>query len=208
MKRMNGFEAICATARIVIFTMCCVGAFAASARSQTHTSDSSTKGFSLGGHVAVIGSNPGSFDLNGQRTDPARVTTAGGGLLVAYGLNEWLAIALNGDGREFQEDRHLAFADIGVQFFLPGGNRLRPHLDVAMTGRRAEFETATGAIDTRGHGVSIGGGVLYFWSRSLALEAALLRTAGDLDRHSDNERDAIGVSGTRLLMGVRWYPGR
>ena len=208
MKCISGFEAISGTARIVIFTMCCVGAFAASARSQTPTLDSSTKGFSLGGHVAVIGSNPDSFDLNGQRTDPTRVTTAGGGLIVAYGVNEWLTIALNGDGRELEGDRHLSFGDIGLQIFLPGRNGLRPHLDVAMTGRRAEFETAAGAMDTRGHGWSIGGGVLYFWSRSLALDAALLRTAGDLDRHTHGEHDAIGVSGTRLLLGVRWYPGR
>jgi len=95
---------------------------------------------------------------------------------------------------------------------LPRGNRLRPHLDVALTGRRAEFDVATGAIDTRGAGWSIGGGVLCFLSRSFALDAALLRTTGDLDQYADDERvkdvDALGVSGTRFLIGVRWYPWR
>jgi hypothetical protein len=157
----------------------------------------------------VIGSNPDSFDQGGQRTDPAHVTAVGGGLTVAYGVNEWLMVALNGDGRESEDDRHLSFADIGAQLFLPGGNRLRPHFDVALTGRRAEFEADSGAIDTRGAGLTIGGGVLYFVSRAFALDATLLWTAGDLDQHADGERVkdavAIGVSGTRLLIGGRWF---
>jgi hypothetical protein len=40
-------------------------------------------GFSFGGHAAVIGASPDQFDLNGQSTIAARVTTAGAGLTVA-----------------------------------------------------------------------------------------------------------------------------
>ena len=212
MKDICWFEDICRTFRIVILTLCCAGALASSSWAQTQPGAWSARGFSLGGHVAIVGSNPDSFDLNGQRTDPARLTTAGGGLTIAYGVKEWFTVALNGDGREDGDDRHLSFADVGAQFFLPSENRLRLHFDVALTGRRAEFDVATGAIDTRGAGVSVGGGVLCFLSRSFALDATLLRTAGDLDRYADDERitdvDAIGVSGTRFLMGVRWYPWR
>jgi hypothetical protein len=60
--------------------------------------------------------------------------------------------------------------------------------------------------------VSFGGGVVYFLSRSFALDATLLRTTGDLDRYADGERvkgvDAVDVSATRFLIGVRWYPWR
>jgi len=46
----------------------------------------------------------------------------------------------------------------------------------------------------------------------LALDATLLWTAGDLDRYADDERvkgvGAVDVSGTRFLIGVRWYPWR
>lgn len=209
MKCVDWFEGLYGTTRALFVTLCCTGAVASPTWAQTHTPDSSTRGFSLGGHVAVIGSNPDSFDQNGHRTDPARVTAVGGGLTLAYGVNEWLTVALNGDGRETEDDRHLSFADIGAQLFLPGGNYLRPHFDVALTGRRAEFEADHGAIDTRGAGLTIGGGVLYFLSRAFALDATLLWTAGDLDQHADGERvkgaAAIGVSGTRFLIGVRWF---
>ena len=212
MKWIVWFEDIGRSARVVIFVLCCTGIFASSTWAQTPQPDPSTRGVSFGGHVGVIGTNPEQFDLNGQATNPARVTTAGGGLTVAYGLTEWLTIALNADGHESEDDRHISFGDIGAQFFVPRWNSVRPHLDVALTGRRAEFGTASGAIDTRGAGLSLGGGVLHFLSRSLALDATLLWTAGDLDRYADDERvkgvGAVDVSGTRFLIGVRWYPWR
>jgi opacity protein-like surface antigen len=212
MKHIDWFEHISATSRIVIVTLSCAGAFPSPTSAQTHHPEGSTRGFSLGGHVAVIGVNPDAFDMNGQATNPARLTMTGGGLTVAYGLNEWFTIALTGDGRESEHDRHFTFADIGAQVFLPGGSRLRPHFDIALTGRRAEFDAASDEIDTRGAGWSVGGGALYFLSRSFALDAALLWTGGGLDRLADGERvtdvDAIGVSGTRFLIGVRWFAGR
>jgi hypothetical protein len=212
MKHIHWFEHISATSRIIIFTLSCVGAFASSTSAQTRHTEGSTRGFSLAGHLAVIGVNPDSFDLKRLATNPTRTTMAGGGLTVAYGLNDWLTIALTGDARESGNDRHVAFADLGAQVFLPGGSRVRPHLDLALTGRRAEFDAASNEIDSRGAGLSVGGGALYFLSRSFALDAALLWTPGDLDRYADGERvkdvDAIGVSGTRFLIGVRWFPGR
>jgi hypothetical protein len=211
MKRVEWFENIFVTIRVAVVLLC-TGLLASSASAQTPPPEPSTKGFSVGGHVAIIGSSPDSIDVNGQRTDIAGVTTPGGGVSVAYGVTDWLTVVLNGDGHETHDDRHLGFADIGAQFFLPGGSGFRPHLDVALTGRRADFETATGTADTRGASLSFGGGVLYFVSRSVALDATLLRSAGDLDQYVDDKRlkdgDAIGVPATRLLIGLRWYPGR
>jgi hypothetical protein len=64
-------------------------------------------------------------------------------------------------------------------------------------------------MDTRGSSLSVGGGLLYFVSRSFALDAAVVWTPGDLDQYADGERikdaQAIGVSGTRFLIGVRWF---
>src|SRR5262245_19431803 len=168
MKWIVWFEEISGTTRVVIFTLCCTGLFASSTWAQTHQMDPSTRGFSFGGHVAVIGANPDQFDLNGHLMNPATMSTAGGGLTNAYGLTEWLTFTLNADGRESEDDRHLSFGDIGAQFFLPGWNNVLPHLDIALTGHRAEFDTANGAIDTRGSGVSLGGGVQHFLSRSFA----------------------------------------
>ena len=212
MKYIDWFEHISATSRIVIFALSCAVAFSSSASAQAHEPEGSTSGFSLGGHVATIGVNPDSFDLNGQATNRTVLIGTGSGLTIAYGVTEWLTIALNGDGRESENDRHFAFADIGAQVFLPAKSRLRPHFDIALTGRRADFDARGEEIDARGAGLSLGAGALYFVSRSFALEGALLWTPGDLHRYVDGERvkdlDAIGVSGTRALFGIRWFPGR
>ncbi|HMF93434.1 MAG TPA: outer membrane beta-barrel protein [Vicinamibacterales bacterium] len=209
MKCIDWFEELFRTTCGWIVTLCGIVALASPASAQAQTPDISTRGFSLGGHVAVIGANADSFGENGHRADPARVTAGGGGFVVAYGVNEWLTVALNGDGHESEDDRHLTFADIGAQLFVPAGNRVRPHFDVALTGRRAEFTANSAPFDTRGSSLTIGGGLLYFVSRSFALDAALLWTAGDLDRYADGKRvkdaDAIGVSGIRFLIGVRWF---
>jgi Outer membrane protein beta-barrel domain len=211
MKHIDWFEHISATSRIVLLTLSCAGAFPSSTSAQTHAPEGFTKGFSVGGHIAVIGVDPGSFDPNHQAPDPARVTLTGGGLTVAYGLNEWLTLTLTGDGHESENDRHFAFADIGAQVFLPRGRRVRPHLDVALTGRRADLDAAGNPIDTRGAGVSVGGGALYFLSPSFAFDAALMWTPGDLHRYADGRRvrdlDAVGVSAMRFLVGVRWFAG-
>src|SRR5262245_10163705 len=212
MKHIDWFEHISPASLIVVFTLGCAIAFPSLALAQTDSPDGSIKGFSLGGHAAVMAVNPGSVDLNGQASNPAGVTVTGTGLTIAYGLNEWFTIALVGDGRETGHDRHFVFADIGAQLFLPRVRRVRPHLDVALTGRRAEFNAAGDEIDTRGAGVSVGGGALYFVSRSLALDTALLWTAGGVHRFADGKRtkglDPIGISETRFLIGVRWFVGR
>src|SRR5262245_21170314 len=212
MKHIDWFEHISPASFIVVFTLCCAVAVPSLASASTDYPGGSTKGLSLGGHAAVIGVNSDSVDLNGQASNPAGVTVTGGGLTVAYGLNEWLTIGLAGDGCETGNGRHFVFADIGAQVFLPRARRLRPHLDVALTGRRAEFNAAGDLIDARGAGVSVGGGALYSASRSLALDTALLWTAGGLRRFADGERakdlDPIGVSETRFLVGVRWFVGR
>src|SRR5262245_2221366 len=209
MKYIDWFEDLFENSRALIVTLCSTVALASPLSAPTQTPDFSTRGFSLGGHAAVIGANPDSFGESGHRTDPERVTAGGGGFVVAFGVNEWLTVALNGDGHETEDDRHLTFADIGVQLFLPAGRRVRPHLDVALTGRRTAFTTTGGATDTRGSSLSIGGGLLYFLSRPFALDAALLWTRGDLDQYADGERvknaHPSGVSGTRFLIGIRWF---
>jgi hypothetical protein len=211
MRHIQWFENIIVPIRISLILLC-VGALGCPASAQTAPHNASTKGFSVGGHVAIIGSSPDSVDVNGQHTDIETVTTIGGGATIAYGVNDWLTVFLNGDGHESDEDRHLAFADLGAQLFLWGRSGFRPHLDIAFTGRRADFDAAITTVDTRGASLSFGGGVLYFMSPSFAIDGTLLRTEGDLDRYVDGQRvrgaDGISVPATRLLVGVRWFPGR
>jgi hypothetical protein len=78
-KQIHWLEHISATTRIIIFALSSVGALATSTSAQTRHPEGSTRGFSLGGHFAVIGVNPDSFGLNGQAANPRRATMAGGG---------------------------------------------------------------------------------------------------------------------------------
>jgi hypothetical protein len=55
MKWIDWFEGISRTARVVIFTLSCTGVFATSTWPQTHRPDPSTRGFSSGGHIPLIG---------------------------------------------------------------------------------------------------------------------------------------------------------
>lgn len=150
--------------------------------------------------------------VDGQPINPDRVTGVGGGLFLGYGITDWLTIYLNGDGRESGEDLHLTHADIGARYSFLRGQRVRPHLDVALTGKRADFDIGSPPLDTRGAGWTVGGGVSWFLSRSLAFDASLLQSGGALSQFKDDERikglDDVGVNSTRVNIGIRWYPGR
>src|SRR5215813_2236112 len=76
MKCIDWFEK---TPLALIVTLCGIVALASPTLAQTQTPDFATRGFSLGGHAAVIGASPDAFGENGHRSDPARITAGGGG---------------------------------------------------------------------------------------------------------------------------------
>jgi hypothetical protein len=104
MKWIDWFEGISRTARVVIFTLSCTGVFGTFTWARTHGPDPSTRGFSSGGHVAVIGKAAyvggtlaqfqyatdrveGRLDLRGAGHflfTPDRNPTEGRGVRIAY----------------------------------------------------------------------------------------------------------------------------
>jgi opacity protein-like surface antigen len=193
-----------------VVCLCCLLLPAASSAQQTQPW--STKGFSVGGHLSIATAGADTTVVDGQPVNVDRVTGVGGGLFLGYGITDWLTIYLNGDGRESGEDLHLTHADIGARYSFLSGQRVRPHLDAAITGKRAEFDTGSPALDTRGAGWTVGGGVSWFLSRSFAFDASLLQSGGALSRFKDDQRirdvDTVGVNSTRVNIGISWYPGR
>jgi len=196
----------------VVLFMCAVGLLTPSAVVAQEHETPTTSGFAVGGHVTVATAGAGTTTVNGQPITPARASGLGGGLVVSYGLTDRLTVYLNGDGRESANDLHLSHADLGLQYFFSSGRRLRPHVDLAFAGLRAEFASESETLDARGSAWSFGGGALYFLHPRLALDATILQTAGGLDqfRNGDHVRGAgeVDVNSTRFNIGVRWYPGK
>jgi len=172
----------CRDDRRIVLGLCLVGILGPATWAEAAQGKPATKGFWVEGHFTLGSGDGAEVRLNGEVLKTKRETNVGGGLSVAYGATEWLTVYLNGDGTEGDEEHVLSHGDLGAQVFLRSGHRLRPHLDVALTGRRVVLDAGAQTIDARGSGLSLGGGVVYFLSSALALDATLLRSVGELDQ--------------------------
>lgn len=143
------------------------------------------------------------------------------GLAVGYGFNDNWSVYFNVDGSavKFEDEddgneRALGFADLGVRYsFGNSFSRLRPYVNVAVTGV-AESYDGDESFDEEdetlsGGGITAGGGVQYFFSPALALDAGLQGTWGNFSSYEvgDEEGDVdLDFSTARLQVGVTWRP--
>lgn len=102
--------------------------------------------------------------------------------------------------------------EIGARFNFNRGSKLRPYLDVALRGVVASDDESD--LEFRGGGAAVGGGLAYFVSPTVALDAALRVGGGgfnevDFGRISANiNADDFGYGEGRLSLGVTLYPMR
>jgi opacity protein-like surface antigen len=180
---------------------------------------SDNRGFMLNAHLTGQG-------LSG--TGSGSVTESGGGLGVAlgYGFNDRIIVYFNLDAAsmEYDEDEpdfenesyDLVTGDLGVRVnFGNEGMRLRPYINAAFTGAAAvdEFELLDEDVESivSGGGVTIGGGVQYFFSRKLALDLGLQATQGaftgiTVDDEDEEFEEGVAFTTSRLQLGVTWHP--
>jgi len=173
--------------------------------------------------AATLRSNPTGLmlagHLNGSALSPEgeeKVESGGGlGLAVGYGFNRMVTLYLGVDGASMNADRPeddytLGQADLGVRVHLGGDSRAAVFfLDGALTGRVARYDVAGSNLDISGTGLSLGGGLEYFFSPGFALDVGLKFTFGSFDEISfegETENIDISATGTRLNLGVSWYP--
>lgn len=173
---------------------------------------------------SIKGFNLGLF-LNGSaaQVEDADEPDSGGGvsLHLGYGVNESVSLFLRGSGAAIQaegfaEDEYaLAHFDLGARYsFGSTASRLRPFIQAAYSGRAASFDLGPeGTLDVRGSGITGGGGLEYFVSPALAIEAGLSFTGGEFTegRLDDSEwvdlDDAsIDMTTTRFDLGISWHP--
>lgn len=178
-------------------------------------SRSNTQGLILGAHI-------GAASLSFEGED--RETGGGGGVMVGYGITPMLAVyagvdlaKVNIDDPEFGESSYaLGHVDIGARLSFANPQRaLVPYLNAAFTARSASAEVTDGSqsadISITGPAFSIGGGVQYFFSPRLALDAGLAISTGKfnkvkLDGESADIPDADNSTTSRINVGVRFYP--
>jgi hypothetical protein len=177
--------------------------------------ESTTRGFTLGGHL-------GGASLEVENGD--RHNAAGGGLFFGYGFNRTVQLFLQLDGAEFDVDDSdvqgtwtMGHADLGVRFHF--ANSLRswvPYLQAALTARGVSVEDAVVQgnpqtdVGFYGGAVTVGGGILFYFSETLAADIQLLWSGGQF---TDVRINNVTVSGLeldaesgRFDVGVAWWP--
>lgn len=186
----------------------------ASVHAQTAGDPSNTRGLSLGLHTGGYG-----VAYKGDREG------SGGGLgfQIGYGFSDRFtgylgfdaASISQGDGFEGLEagdDYTFIFMDLGGRFHFRPDSRWVPFLDVAGTVVGLGFDNMEGQETTfGGASLSLGAGLLYYVSPTLALEGGASFSGGSLMQReiagSTTDVD-MGVAGVRMQVGVSYRPFR
>lgn len=180
---------------------------------------SDNRGFMLNLHLT--GNGIGSVGADAE-------TESGGGFGVAlgYGFNDRIILFFNLDAASIEYDEDdidapgdsydAVTGDLGVRMnFGNEGMKLRPYINAAFTGLAAveEFEFGGEDVETTigGGGITIGGGLQYFFSPSLALDLGLQATQGAfttviVDDEDEELDEGIAFTSSRLQLGVTWHP--
>jgi opacity protein-like surface antigen len=159
--------------------------------------------------------------------EDAEAESGGGfGLAVGYGFNERAALYLNLDiaAIEYDEDEAdnpedtygAVTADLGVRMnFGNESLKLRPYVNAAFSGFAVVETVVAGGEEydavLSGGGLTVGGGVQYFFTPSLAVDLGLQATQGAFtDVAVDDEEEelpqGIAFTTSRLQLGVTWHP--
>ncbi|HEU0015192.1 MAG TPA: outer membrane beta-barrel protein [Longimicrobium sp.] len=177
------------------------------------------------GFIANLHLNGSSITLTGDDNE----TEAGGGLgfLLGYGVNETITIFFNFDAAqaEYADEEDdvggdgnftLAHGDLGVRVnFGSTASKARPFLTAAFTGIVEADDGEVGGEEVEaqvtGGGLTVGGGVQYFFSRRFALDAGVSLTSGSLTTVTIDDEDedlpvGFGVTSARVQVGVSWHP--
>ena len=194
-----------------------------------------TRGLMVGGHVNGTAIKFGEIkesasDASASASDDYE-SGPGGGIVVGWGLNKWLMIYAGADvakiklkGLEGADDDTfgvvpgdyaLVHGDLGARFSYESSNHgFVPYANVAVTSRDASVEVLGEDFSLRGIGLTIGGGMQYFFNPKLALDANVQFTGGkfseaeaagvkvDLDKFADVQNS----NSARVNLGLRFYP--
>ncbi|MEO7995912.1 MAG: outer membrane beta-barrel protein [Gemmatimonadaceae bacterium] len=208
------------TAAVLLGLLC--SASGAAAQSASPSGVVKTKGLMLGAHAS--GTSLWFQDEDSQQG-------VGGGVMAGWGFTKWLMVYGGIDGAKIDfkgpgdfDDEFEALglkssytmihADVGARFSLEQGSMVVPYANVAITGRVLTTEVLKQDVSVHGEGVTLGGGVQFFFNPKFALDLGVQFTAGEFDRydvddHSGPLKDFTEVKNStsaRLSVGLKFYP--
>lgn len=173
---------------------------------------SKTEGFFLEGHLQGHGLTVEDDDADDG---------GGLGIKAGYGFSPLFTLYLGIDGASMNvadpatqsftaNEYSLVYVDLGGRFnFRSGPHSVVPYIDTFVTGIASTYNTGAGDVTFSGSGVSVGGGVQYFFSPQFAFNGGLDFTFGSYDEvegGGGNESVDLGVTGARIDIGFSWYP--
>jgi opacity protein-like surface antigen len=182
-----------------------------------HAQVSDNRGWMVNVHVAGAATGAPAGDA-GMRRGGALGATVG------YGFSDRLALLLSVDGARVKYPGPViadggpsgsydqVTVDIALRAsFLDEHSPLRPYLTSGITGVAESSRLDATGIVTSGGGITIGGGVQYFTTPKVALDAGLLFTAGsftgfEVDGVKYEYDQGLGFSHSRLQLGITWHP--
>lgn len=176
---------------------------------------SKNSGFLLNLHLA---GNSIESKLNDAESE--RESGSGFGLGLGYGFGERFALVINLDAGTISSDEEdepglvLAHFDIGGRLnFGSTASALRPYVHAAFSGVAEGVSGEPGGEDVifTGAGYTVGGGLQYFFSPRLALDAGLQGSFGEFTQIQEGDESAeldegVEFTTARLQLGVTWHP--
>jgi hypothetical protein len=177
--------------------------------------ESTTRGFNLGLHA-----QGSSLTIDDERSN-----AGGGGIWLGWGFNRTVQLFLQLDGAEFDvQDAAvegtwtMGHGDLGVRFHF--ANSLRswvPYLQAAITGRVVSVTDGaindvaqTEDISLAGGGLTLGGGLLVYFSETFGLDLQLDWTGGTFTQIEVGNTTVSGLDveaqSTRFNVGISWWP--
>jgi opacity protein-like surface antigen len=180
--------------------------------------ESTTRGFTVGLHLT-------GASLNVEGDNNERESAGGGGIHVGYGLNRNFTLFLRGDGAKFDNlttddvegEWTMGHFDVGARYnFASSLRKWIPFVEAALSYRAVSVDNPVvdniprNELSITGAGLTLGGGVDYYFSESWAIDLQLLWTGGEfttlrVDNVSTSGLDFDATS-SRVTLGVAWWP--
>ncbi len=156
------------------------------------------------------------------REDAFSETDSGGGLSLraGWGVSPLVTLyagvtgaTIEGDTNGITNDSYsFGGGELGVRLNFRSGRSLVPYADVALRGVAATEDDLD--LEFRGGGITLGGGVAYYVTPAIAIDAGLHFGGGRFnevqvgDLTADIDSDDFGYGEGRFSLGLSFYPLR
>jgi opacity protein-like surface antigen len=186
-----------------------------------------TKGLMFGLHLH--GTSISNEDEDNGSSKKERASGGGLGAQVGWGFTKWLMVYAGADAAQVtldnvtgvddddvEPDYTFIHGDLGVRFSFPSPNHgFVPYLNAALSARVATAEVLNEDVSISGNGLTLGGGLQYFFTPKWALDVGAQFTAGKFTEVEAGgvklDLDELGIdvkntNSARVNVGMKFYP--